>query len=105
MAYRVEITREAHTKILETFVWKSEHQSEQKAFEWYNGVMDALYTLEEMPGRCALAPETEDFKDEIRQLLYGKRKDSYRVLFTIRGETVHILRVLHSAMERLKPDT
>ncbi len=98
------ITREAQTEVTEIFVWKGENQSVETASEWYNGIMDALYSLEEMPGRCALAQENDDFEKEIRQLLYGKRKDTYRVLFTIHGETVYILHVLHSAMARLKPD-
>ena len=104
MTYRVEVTRHAQTEALETFVWKSEHQSVETAVEWYNGIMQALYSLEDMPGRYALAPEDEDFKDEIRQFLYGKRRNCYRVLFTIRRETVYILHIRHSAMERLKPD-
>ena len=103
MAYQVDITQEAQSEILESFVWKTEYQSEEKAAEWYNGVMEALHSLKEMPGRCALAPEDPEFKDEIGQLLYGKRRDTFRVLFTIRGENVYILHVRHSAMERLKP--
>lgn len=104
MAYQVEITREAQTEITEAFVWKGEHLSIEKASAWYNGIMEALYSLEEMPGRCLLAPENETFKNEIRQLLYGKRKDIYRILFTIRDETVYILHVRHSAMDRIEPN-
>ena len=38
MAYHVEVTREAQTEVTETFVWKGEHQSFEKASEWYNGI-------------------------------------------------------------------
>ena len=89
---------------MEIVVWKGEHQSLEAAANWYNSIMEALYTLEEMPRRCALAPENEDFKDEIRQLLHGKRRDTYRILFTVQGETVYVLHIRHSAMDRLKPD-
>lgn len=104
MAYRVEVTREAQTEALEAFIWKGEHQSVEAATDWYNGLMETLYSLEEMPRRCALAPENEDFDQEIRQLLYGRRRDQYRILFTIREAIVYILHIRHGAMDRLKPD-
>jgi hypothetical protein len=34
-------------------------------------------------------------------LLYGKGQCGYRVLFAIRGETVHVLTVRHSAQRSL----
>jgi plasmid stabilization system protein ParE len=34
---------------------------------------------------------------EVRQLIYGRRRSRYRVLFTMDEETVTILRVLHGA--------
>lgn len=104
MAYHVEVTLQAQAEALEIFVWKGEHHSVEIAAEWYNGIMQALYSLDEMPRRCALALENEDFPDEIRQLLFGKRGDTYRVLFTVRGDRVHILHIRHGAMERIKPD-
>lgn len=104
MTYRVEVTREAQAEALETFVWKGENYSVAKAIEWYNGLIDQLSSLEEMPGRCPLAPENSEFEDEIRQLLYGARGDQYRILYTIRNREVYILHIRHSAMGRLQPD-
>jgi hypothetical protein len=51
--------------------------------------------------RCALAVEHEIFPEEVRQLLYGKAKNVYRVLFTIRYTTVYALSVRHSAQAPL----
>lgn len=49
-----------------------------------------------MPKRCPLARENEYFSQEIRQLLYGKGRNSYRILFTIlEGSSVSTVRVLH----------
>ncbi len=55
-----------------------------------------------MPARCPLAPENDEFEEEIRELLYGKRQHRYRILFTIRGETVIVLHIRHGAREHLK---
>ena len=103
MAYRVETTRQAELEMLETFLWRSENLSATAAAQWYNSVMDELYSLEEMPRRCGFAPENEHFVEEIRQLLYGKRGSQYRILFSISGETVWILHVLHSSHDTLRP--
>ena len=104
MAFQIDITRQAQAEALEIFVWKSENQSAAAATEWYNDLMRHLYSLDEMPERCALAPENDHFEDEIRQLLVGKRRQIYRVLFTIRRDTVYILHILNSAMDTLRPD-
>lgn len=47
------------------------------------------------PQRYRLAPESTELRREIRQLLHGKRSGRYRVLFEIRGTTVHVLHVRH----------
>lgn len=53
--------------------------------------MDRITTLQENPKRCALAVEHKIFSEEVRQLLYGKSKNVYRVLFIIRGDFVYVL--------------
>src|SRR3954447_2901628 len=45
------------------------------------------------PARCALAPENASVPFEMRQLLYGSTRHRYRILFTIDGGTVYILRI------------
>jgi plasmid stabilization system protein ParE len=62
--------------------------------------MKAFRSLEKRPRRCPLAPENAFFEEEIRQLIYGK----HRILFTVEGETVFVLRVRHSAQDYLKPE-
>jgi plasmid stabilization system protein ParE len=103
MAFQVKITSQAQVEVLGTFVWKSENQSVAAATAWYNDLMTQVYTLADMPERCALAPESDHFEDEIRQLLVNKRRQIYRVLFTIRRDTVYILHILNSAMDTLRP--
>ena len=74
------------------------------AVRWYNGLLKAIRSLAESPGRCSLAPEDERFPEEIRNLLYGKRTTAYRIIFTIRGDTVHVLHFRRGAREGLKPE-
>jgi plasmid stabilization system protein ParE len=50
-----------------------------------------------LPSICSIAPESDYFGREIRQLLYGKRPQKYRVLFEFRDDRVVVLRVRHSS--------
>jgi plasmid stabilization system protein ParE len=101
MAHSVYMTARALSEIDETLDWLAE-QSETAALRWHERLIDALRSLEHHPERCELAPESDWFGAEIRQLLYGKRRGMYRILFEIRGQNVCILRVRHSAQALLE---
>jgi ParE toxin of type II toxin-antitoxin system, parDE len=66
--------------------------------------MNAIATLQEKPLRCSLSIEHEVFSEDVRQLLHGKDKNTYRVLFTIRESTVYVLFVRHSSQASLTAD-
>lgn len=71
----------------------------QAADRWYDGLLDALLTLESHPERFRLSPETRRRLTvrETRQMLYGKGFWKYRVLYEIRDNTVAVLHVRHGA--------
>lgn len=100
MAFQVEITPIAEAQIEQAYRWYRDRNPEF-ADRWFRSLMNAIATLQEMPQRCALAVEHEIFPEEVRQLLHGKSKNVYRVLFTIRSATVYILYVRHSAQAPL----
>ena len=62
-----------------------------------------METLTRHPLRCPRAAESDRFPEELRELLYGKRKNKYRIIFTIRGSEVVVLYVHHSARKELEP--
>lgn len=78
--------------------------SPRQARNWLEGLYKAIQSLEQMPLRCSLAFEDNFFEEEIRQLIYGKGKNTYRILFTITQKTVHIIFVRHAAQQPLSPD-
>lgn len=96
MAFQVNITPIAEAQIEKAYRWYRERNPEF-ADRWFRGLMNAIATLQENPSRCAEAVEHEIFLEEVRQLLYGKTKNVYRVLFTIRDTTVYVLYVRHSS--------
>jgi plasmid stabilization system protein ParE len=98
--YQVVIQPEAQQGIEEAYLWFSK-DSPRKARGWLEGLYKAILSLEKMPSRCSLAFENNFFEEEIRQLIYGKGRSAYRILFAIVGDTVQVLFVRHAAQKPL----
>lgn len=102
MTYRVVTLPSAERDIEQAANWIAQ-DSPRGARIWIEGLERAISFLSALPERCPLAPEAGAFEEEIRQLLYGRRRSRYRVLFRIRGNTVEILHVRHAARRPLEP--
>lgn len=101
MAFRVELSASAERDSDEILTWLAKRHAGRTGINWYLGLQDALESLASMPFRCALAPENDGVPFELRQLLYGRRPHTYRILFTIEGEVVRVLRIRHARRSRL----
>ncbi|MEO7720006.1 MAG: type II toxin-antitoxin system RelE/ParE family toxin [Capsulimonas sp.] len=77
--------------------------SPQHAQRWLRGLEEAIRSLDAFPTRCPLAPESELFPQEIRQLLYGKNAGVYRILFTVDNQVVNVLHIRHAAQQWIFP--
>ncbi|MEX0271988.1 type II toxin-antitoxin system RelE/ParE family toxin [Leptolyngbyaceae cyanobacterium UHCC 1019] len=96
MKYRIDISSVAESEADKAFLRLSQLTSPTKASQWYSGLLQAIESLSQMPKRCPLARENEYFSQEIRQLLYGRGRNSYRILFTILdGQETSTVRILH----------
>jgi len=96
MIYRIEISSVAEAEADSAFLRMSQITSLEIASHWYEGLLKAIESLSQMPKRCLLARENKYFTKEIRQLLYGRGRNSYRILFTIlEGEDISTIRILY----------
>ena len=82
MAYRVELAKSAESQLEALYLWVIERAPTQGA-AWYNGLEQAIVSLDQHPERCSIAPENIDPDSPIRILRYGRRPHVYRVFFTI----------------------
>lgn len=96
------ISRAARQEIADAVRWLAE-RSPEGALRWLDGLERTLEGLGEIPTRCPLAPESHAVGAEIRQQLYGRRANKYRVLFAIRAREVRVLHVRHCARDFLMP--
>ncbi|BCL36022.1 type II toxin-antitoxin system RelE/ParE family toxin [Nostoc sp. MS1] len=96
MKYRVEISSVAESEADKIFLQLSQVTSPEKASQWYVGLLQIIQSLSQMPKRCSLARENDYFSQEIRQILYGRGRNSYRIIFTIvDGQEISTVRLLH----------
>ena len=103
MTYNVIVTPTADGEAMEAVRWYAE-RSPDIAQRWHNGLTRAINSLAKMPTRCPVShADSQALGCEVRQLLYGKRRGVYRILFSIAGDTVWVLRIRHSAKGPLKP--
>ncbi len=87
MKYRIVFEVSAAHDLDRSYEWGSKEWGKTQARKWHSEILRAIRTLAEFPERHPLAPENDEFDEEIRQLVYGR----YRVLFTIRGDKVALL--------------
>jgi plasmid stabilization system protein ParE len=105
MKYRVEMSSTAEDEADRAFLKLSQLTSPNKASQWYSGLLRAMDSLSQMPQRCSLARENENFSLAIHQLLYGKGRNLYRIIFTIiegsEAPTVRILHIRHGRQQTI----
>ncbi|NEP76496.1 type II toxin-antitoxin system RelE/ParE family toxin [Okeania sp. SIO2G5] len=110
MVYRIDIASVAQAEAEQAFLGLSQMMTPTAAKRWYVGLLKSIESLAYMPRRCSFARENQHFSQEIRQLLYGKGRNTYRVLFTVLDDqdpvTVRILHIRHAAQQTLgeEPD-
>lgn len=100
MTYHVHMTDLAKMEAGEAYFRMQQHSS-TSAERWLTGLQDAIESLAQLPERCPLAPESLKYKKEIRQLFYGKRAKTYRILFEVQEGTVFILHIRHGLRSAL----
>lgn len=109
MAFRVEIAPQAFDDLDSIATYIRDHSTFAVAEKWFNGIIDDIASLKEMPARCRVAPESEDIGQEVRLLLHGRRNRSYKIYYAIDYETpstgtVRVFHVRHWARKPVSED-
>jgi plasmid stabilization system protein ParE len=101
--YHVVFTPRARADALEAVRWLAE-RSPGAAARWYAGLQRAVGKLAENPERHPVAEEESELLGlTIRQMLYGRRRGVYRILYSVEGQTITLHHVRHSAQGPLEP--
>lgn len=87
MKYTIILEEPAQRSIEETFLWGVSNWGLEAAQNWYEEVFAQITTLSTLPERHPIAPDMQRFSEEIRHMVFQR----YRILFTVRGDVVHVL--------------
>lgn len=95
MTFRVELGQEAKLDLWGYYQFAAQH-SVQDAIRWLERFEAAISTLSERPERCSQSRESRRMDVDLRDFLFGKRPNVYRVVFVIDGDIVRVLRIRRS---------
>src|SRR5690349_10709712 len=82
MTYRVDLATRAERDLIDLFQQINAFESIAAA-RWFNGLEEAIHSLESFPRRCPQAPESKKYRRPLRHLLYGSKPHIYRVIYEI----------------------
>ncbi|MBI3468669.1 MAG: type II toxin-antitoxin system RelE/ParE family toxin [Planctomycetes bacterium] len=95
MTFEVVIHRLARRDLSESYSYAAA-RAPQTATRWLERFEQALSALGQNPERCRLAFEKSKTDIELREFLFGRRPNVFRVVFVIDGHKVRILRILRA---------
>ena len=88
--YAVVFEESAQQDVRGSYDWGCRVWGKKEAQRWVHQLRTAvLRQLSIAPKGFPIAPEDDEFAEEIRQMIVGR----YRVLFTIRKGKVHVLHI------------
>ncbi len=71
---------------------------------WFHRLAIVIDSLSELPERCHRAAEADDLGLELRELLFGRRRGTVRILFTIQPALVRVHHLRWAVRRRVRPD-
>ena len=97
MTFRVILHHKALVEAFDAAKHIADEGSPEYARRWYDDLSQKLQSLEHNPHRCSYAREHDGSEPALRQLLFH----SHRLIYTVIGDEVHVLRVRHPRQDEL----
>lgn len=92
MTYEVRVHRLARLDLGDAYKWAF-LRAPNTADRWFDRFRAAIRSLESAPDRCPLATEHRKVNLAIRELLFGRRPNVFRVVFFVDETIVRVLRI------------
>jgi plasmid stabilization system protein ParE len=102
MAWRVSLSAPAEKDAYAAFE-RIREAAPAHAEKWLNRLFEAIFSLENLPERCPVIPESKELGFQARHLLFGKGRSVCRIIFDIRENDRHvrILRIWHASRDAI----
>jgi hypothetical protein len=95
MKYRVIVHRFALQDLDDAYIWAARYAPDTAA-DWLRRFQEAIQTLGTRPRRCGRAHEQRKVAIELREYHFGASPNVFRVVFTIDGDAVRVLRIVRA---------
>ena len=93
----------AQQDVRDAYAWIVE-RSLDGAAKWHAGLVAFVKSLETLPKSHPVAAEDEELKDGIRSAPYIRPGSTYRILYTIESDCVHVIAVRHGRRNWIDAD-
>lgn len=104
MTYRIQPSERAEADVTRIYVWLT-RRSPDGATRWYEAFWNAMERLKAFPASCPQAAESSELGEDVRELLFGTKKErTYRALFVVKADVVHILCVRGPGERPVRPE-
>ena len=100
MKFGLRFVPNAEKELEDAYEWIHE-RSPQAADRWREEIIAAISSLRDSWRVNPPAPENGRFPFEIRQLLFGKRRGQFRIIYSVIDNDVVVVAVRHSARRPL----
>lgn len=101
MAYRVELTARAQADYGRITSWVRSN-APIAGDQWTARLDESIASLKLFPKRCPIIPYANFPGKQVRQHVFGKKPNVYRIFYEVREDVVRILHIRHRARRRLK---
>ncbi len=96
MNYRILLTERFTNHLAEIGDYIA-RDNPSRALSWVGEVEKRVMQLDTFPEALPYARENENYPIELRQLVFGRGRSKYRVIFTVKSDEVVVLDIRHSA--------
>ena len=104
MSLQVQFSQRAKRDVREIQSW-IKGRSSQGAANWLASLERAVIQLTEFAVSSPAAPEADEIGVDLKQRMFKTRRgNSFRLLFIVRGDTVHILAVRGAGQNLVSDD-
>ena len=102
MKFELIVQPTAKADITRNATWWADNHSLQQAIDWVDAVEMQLNDLQRNPERFGFALENGLFSYPLHQMPIGLgNRRSYRAVFTIQGNEVHVLTIRRAAQDAI----
>jgi plasmid stabilization system protein ParE len=101
--FEVEFTAVAEAELIGAFNYLRRTAGQVVAANWLRRILQAVQSLRALPERCGRAAEADTTGQDARELLFDRRRNTFRIVFVIRQNVVWIRHIRRASRGPVPP--